>query len=173
MERVHHQLESSLPELKDLQAKGIFSPQEIKLIIKRRTDYEIQLVRRQPRKKDFLEYIEYEMTLEKLRKKRLERLSASLIFISYLPSFIPMTRCLLNLCRPCLLSKAPLLEISILTDISHHSFRKPCTTFCIISFTDTTSVFPIRTCYKKIQVGRSTLGAIHHHGPESWRQHGC
>lgn len=77
MERVQHQLESSLPELKDLQAKGIFSPQEIKLIIKRRTDYEIQLVRRQPRKKDFLEYIEYEMTLEKLRKKRLERLSAS------------------------------------------------------------------------------------------------
>lgn len=75
MERVHHQLESSLPELKDLQNKGIFSPQEIKLIIKRRTDYEIQLVRRQPRKKDFLEYIEYEMALEKLRKKRLERLS--------------------------------------------------------------------------------------------------
>jgi U3 small nucleolar RNA-associated protein 6 len=75
MERVQYSLESSLPELKDLQANGIFSSQEIKEIIKRRSNFEQQLVRRQPRKKDFLEYIEYEMALERLRKKRTERLS--------------------------------------------------------------------------------------------------
>jgi hypothetical protein len=78
MERVQYSLESSLPELKDLQVNGIFSPLEIREIIKRRTSFETQLVRRQPRKKDFLEYIEYEMALEKLRKRRCERLSISL-----------------------------------------------------------------------------------------------
>ncbi|KIM29138.1 hypothetical protein M408DRAFT_8499 [Serendipita vermifera MAFF 305830] len=67
MERVQYSLEASLPELKDLQANGIFSPMEIKEIIKRRTNYELQLIRRQPRKKDFLDYIEYEMALERLR----------------------------------------------------------------------------------------------------------
>ncbi|PVG02629.1 hypothetical protein CPB86DRAFT_794033 [Serendipita vermifera] len=78
MERVQYSLESSLPELKDLQANGIFSSHEIKEIIKRRTNFEQQLVRRQPRKKDFLEYIEYEMALERLRKKRTERLKTPL-----------------------------------------------------------------------------------------------
>ncbi|KAG8806239.1 U3 snoRNP protein, partial [Serendipita sp. 399] len=74
MERVQYSLESFLPELKDLQQNGIFSAQEIREIIKRRTHFETQLVRRQPRKKDFLEYIEYEMALEKLRKKRVARM---------------------------------------------------------------------------------------------------
>lgn len=79
MERVQYSLESSLPELKDLQTNGIFSPLEIKEIIKRRTHFETQLVRRQPRKKDFLEYVEYEMALEKLRKRRSERLSTYIL----------------------------------------------------------------------------------------------
>ena len=74
MERVQYSLEASLPELKDLQTNGIFSPLEIKEIIKRRTNYELQLIRRQPRKKDFLDYIEYEMALERLRRKRVSRL---------------------------------------------------------------------------------------------------
>ncbi|KAG8829024.1 U3 snoRNP protein [Serendipita sp. 411] len=74
MERVQYSLESFLPELKDLQENGIFSAQEVREIIKRRTHFETQLVRRQPRKKDFLEYIEYEMALEKLRKKRVARM---------------------------------------------------------------------------------------------------
>lgn len=72
---MQYQLEASIPELKDLQSHGIFSSQEIKEIIKRRSHFETQLVRRQPRKKDFLEYIEYEMALERLRKRRAERLS--------------------------------------------------------------------------------------------------
>lgn len=75
MERVQYSLESALPELKDLQENGIFSPEEIREIIKRRTHYETQLIRRQPRKKDFLEYVEYEMALERLRKKRVQRLN--------------------------------------------------------------------------------------------------
>ena len=74
MERVQHSLEASLPELKDLQTSGIFSGPEIKEIIRRRTNYELQLVRRQPRKKDFLDYIEYEMALERLRRKRVAQL---------------------------------------------------------------------------------------------------
>lgn len=78
MERVQYSLESALPELKDLQENGIFSPEEIREIIKRRTHYETQLIRRQPRKKDFLEYVEYEMALERLRKKRVQRLKTPL-----------------------------------------------------------------------------------------------
>jgi U3 small nucleolar RNA-associated protein 6 len=74
MERVQYSLEASLPELKDLQTNGIFSSEEIKEIIKRRTKFELQLIRRQPRKKDFLDYIEYEMALERLRRKRVARL---------------------------------------------------------------------------------------------------
>jgi U3 small nucleolar RNA-associated protein 6 len=74
MERVQYSLETSLPELKDLKTNGIFSSEEIKEIIKRRTKFELQLIRRQPKKKDFLDYIEYEMALERLRRKRVARL---------------------------------------------------------------------------------------------------
>jgi U3 small nucleolar RNA-associated protein 6 len=68
-----------LAELKDLDEKGLFSPIEIKHIIKKRTAFEIALVRRIPNKNDYLRYATYEMGLEALRRKRVARLSLSLI----------------------------------------------------------------------------------------------
>ena len=44
--------------------------------MKKRTAFEVTLVRRVPRKGDFLRYAAYEMSLEALRRKRAQRLSA-------------------------------------------------------------------------------------------------
>lgn len=46
--------------------------------MKRRTAFETVLVRRVAKKADYIRYVTYEMTLEELRKKRIERLSESL-----------------------------------------------------------------------------------------------
>ena len=66
-----------LAELKDLGEKGLFSSAEIKHILKKRTAFEMALVRRIPNKNDYLRYAAYEMGLEALRRKRTARLSAS------------------------------------------------------------------------------------------------
>jgi U3 small nucleolar RNA-associated protein 6 len=66
-----------LAELKDLGQKGFFSPSEIKHILRKRTAFEMALVRRIPNKNDYLRYAAYEMGLEALRRKRAARLSAS------------------------------------------------------------------------------------------------
>lgn len=47
---------------------------EIKQIMQKRTAFETALVRRIPKKSDFLRYAAYEMGLEALRRKRVERL---------------------------------------------------------------------------------------------------
>ncbi|KAJ8077009.1 U3 snoRNP protein [Marasmius tenuissimus] len=75
MERVQFQQEQMLDELKDLVEKKIFTVKETKQIIKQRTAFENTLVRRVAKKSDFLRYTQYEMNLELLRRKRLERLN--------------------------------------------------------------------------------------------------
>ncbi|KAI0344754.1 hypothetical protein BDW22DRAFT_1372113 [Trametopsis cervina] len=74
MERVHFQQEQMLAELKDLVQKGLFTQTEVKQIMKKRTGFETALVRRIAKKNDYLRYVNYEMGLEALRKKRIERL---------------------------------------------------------------------------------------------------
>ncbi|PPQ98431.1 hypothetical protein CVT24_004110 [Panaeolus cyanescens] len=74
MERVQFQQEQMLNELKDLVEKNLFTDKEAKQIMKQRTIYETALVRRVARKADFLRYAAYEMSLEQLRRKRVERL---------------------------------------------------------------------------------------------------
>ena len=81
-----------LAELKDLMDKGLFSrvcgfsktiervfdvkkQTEAKLIMKKRREFEMALVRRIARKSDFLRYAAYEMDLERLRRKRVEKMS--------------------------------------------------------------------------------------------------
>ena len=49
---------------------------EIKHIMKKRTTFETNLIRRIPKKVDFMRYVAYEMGLEALRSKRVKRLSA-------------------------------------------------------------------------------------------------
>lgn len=53
---------------------------EIKQIMKKRTAFETALIRRVARKGDYLRYAAYEMGLESLRKKRVERLSTSPLY---------------------------------------------------------------------------------------------
>ncbi|KAK4519987.1 uncharacterized protein ATC70_010231 [Mucor velutinosus] len=73
-ESVQYYLERMIPELEGLEKKHIFSPVEIKSIIKKRTNFEYALQRRIKQKIDFLRAIEYEINLEELRKKRIARL---------------------------------------------------------------------------------------------------
>ncbi|TFK54305.1 hypothetical protein OE88DRAFT_1625427 [Heliocybe sulcata] len=75
MERVQFQQEQMLSELKDLVQKGLFTQNETKQIMKKRTAFETALVRRIPKQADFLRYAAYEMGLEALRRKRVERLN--------------------------------------------------------------------------------------------------
>jgi U3 small nucleolar RNA-associated protein 6 len=51
------------------------SQKEVKYIMKKRTTFETTLVRRIAKKSDFLRYITYEMGLEQLRRKRVDRMS--------------------------------------------------------------------------------------------------
>lgn len=60
--------------LLDLQEREIFSRKEIQAIVARRRQSEYALRRRQPRKADFLSYIQAEQQLEKLRKLRMKRM---------------------------------------------------------------------------------------------------
>ncbi|EIW70164.1 hypothetical protein TREMEDRAFT_29550 [Tremella mesenterica DSM 1558] len=74
MDKVQYQLESTLPELKDLHEKGLFSKNEIDEITRRRTTFETALIRRKTRKEDYFRYAEYEINLEVLRRIRWKRL---------------------------------------------------------------------------------------------------
>jgi hypothetical protein len=51
---------------------------ETKQIMKKRTAFETALVRRVAKKTDFVRYAAYEMGLEQLRRKRVERLRESI-----------------------------------------------------------------------------------------------
>lgn len=74
-EKVRYYLEQSVPELEDLQKKGLFDKREITMIMRRRTDLEHRIQGRGSTGRDFLKYGEFEQNLEKLRKKRYKRLS--------------------------------------------------------------------------------------------------
>ena len=67
-------LERSIPELEDLQERGLFNEHEIRSITNKRRDYEYRLQRRGKTLEDFLRYIEYEKSIDKLRILRKERM---------------------------------------------------------------------------------------------------
>ena len=69
-ETVRFFLESRVPELEDLFKKGLFSQEEIKEIVAKRTKFEHKIKRRGCLLDDFLAYIRYETDLEALRKER-------------------------------------------------------------------------------------------------------
>ena len=71
---VQELLEDMVPELEDLARKRIFSDKEIKEIVKKRRDFEYKLKRRESQKSEYLRYIAYETTLDKLRNLRKKRL---------------------------------------------------------------------------------------------------
>ncbi|KAI8912914.1 U3 small nucleolar RNA-associated protein 6-domain-containing protein [Powellomyces hirtus] len=73
-DQVQYHLEKMVPELEDLQDRGIFQAAEVRAIVKQRTAHEYRIHRIIPLKADFLRYIAYEENLERLRKKRKQRM---------------------------------------------------------------------------------------------------
>jgi len=73
-DQVQRNLEDMIPELEDLIATGIFSQEEIRAIVKQRTSLEYACARRQSEKLDYLKYIQYEINLELLKKKRKKKM---------------------------------------------------------------------------------------------------
>ena len=69
-ETARHFLEQRVPELEDLFKKGLFSKEEIKEIVAKRTQFEHKIKRHGCFKEDFLAYIDYECGLEVTRKQR-------------------------------------------------------------------------------------------------------
>lgn len=67
-------MERMIPELEDLQEKKLFAADEIHQIVEHRREFEYMMRRVPLRKIDGLRYIEYELNLEALRKKRKARL---------------------------------------------------------------------------------------------------
>ncbi|KAL9099921.1 MAG: hypothetical protein Q9163_004648 [Psora crenata] len=66
--------EQSIPELRELERKKIFTKPEITSIAKKRSDFEHKLNGRGSHPSDYVLYAEYEMNLDALRRKRVSRM---------------------------------------------------------------------------------------------------
>lgn len=75
--KVRYYMELSVPELDDLNKKGLFDRKEITMIMRRRTDFEYRIQGRGSKPRDFLKYADFEINLEKLRIKRYLRLKTA------------------------------------------------------------------------------------------------
>ncbi|KAJ2002073.1 U3 snoRNP protein [Coemansia thaxteri] len=73
-EVVQYHLEQMVGELEDLERRKLFTQPELRAIVKRRTKYEYGLRRRRVSRAAFLHYIEYEINVDALRRKRKHRL---------------------------------------------------------------------------------------------------
>uniref|UniRef100_A0A8C2WQ22 UTP6 small subunit processome component n=1 Tax=Cyclopterus lumpus TaxID=8103 RepID=A0A8C2WQ22_CYCLU len=69
-EIVQHRIEERIPELEQLERVGLFTKKEVKSIIKRATALEYKLHRLVVNKEDFIAYIQYEINVLELTKKR-------------------------------------------------------------------------------------------------------
>ncbi|KAL4563031.1 hypothetical protein LXL04_027062 [Taraxacum kok-saghyz] len=67
---VQYKLERMVPELDDLERRGLFTRREIAEIVKQRRKFEFRLVRPSPLKPDYLAYIDYEKSVDALRLLR-------------------------------------------------------------------------------------------------------
>lgn len=72
--KIRFYLEQSVPELDDLQKKGLFEKKEITMVMRRRTDFEHRIQGRGSKPRDFMKFADFEINLEKLRVKRYLRL---------------------------------------------------------------------------------------------------
>ena len=76
-DQVHRLLEAMVPELEDYQRRNLFTASELQSIVQQRTAFEYRLQRRLPLLSDYLHYIQYELNLNALRRKRRRRLTTS------------------------------------------------------------------------------------------------
>eukprot|EP01126_Amoeba_proteus_P063058 TRINITY_DN8648_c0_g2_i5.p1 TRINITY_DN8648_c0_g2~~TRINITY_DN8648_c0_g2_i5.p1 ORF type:complete len:646 (+),score=173.90 TRINITY_DN8648_c0_g2_i5:3-1940(+) len=71
---VQRKMENMIPELEELMTMGIFTKEEVKVIVEKRRDFEYLIGRKGKELSDFLSYIQYEIRLDLLKKKRVRRL---------------------------------------------------------------------------------------------------
>lgn len=62
-DKVRYTIESSIPQLAYLEKRGYFNQEEIQDILKTRESFEYRLIKNKSKKLDFLEAIQYEMSL--------------------------------------------------------------------------------------------------------------
>lgn len=74
-DRARYYLEKAVPELEDLERKGVYNKREITMIMRRRTDFEHRILGRGSSTRDYLRYSDFEINVERLRKKRISRLA--------------------------------------------------------------------------------------------------
>ncbi|KAK3938981.1 U3 small nucleolar RNA-associated protein 6-domain-containing protein [Diplogelasinospora grovesii] len=67
-------LERAAPELRQFEEKEIFSKDEIRSLVSKRSDFEHIILAPRTKPTDFLAYVEWERSLDKLRAKRCRRL---------------------------------------------------------------------------------------------------
>ncbi|NXF90340.1 UTP6 protein, partial [Eubucco bourcierii] len=76
-ERIEQRLEDRVPELEQLERVGLFTHKEIRAILRKASALEYKIQRRALRKEDFINYIQYEINLLELIKKRRARIGYS------------------------------------------------------------------------------------------------
>ncbi|KAM7203166.1 U3 small nucleolar RNA-associated protein 6 domain containing protein [Naviculisporaceae sp. PSN 640] len=67
-------LERAAPQLREFEEKEIFSKEEIRSLVTKRSDFEHQILAPGTKPADFIAYVEWERSLERLRAKRCRRL---------------------------------------------------------------------------------------------------
>ncbi|NXK95929.1 UTP6 protein, partial [Formicarius rufipectus] len=76
-ERVEQRLEDRIPELEQLERVGLFTRAETRAVFRKASALEYKIQRRALRKEDFIKYIQYEINLLELIKKRRARIGYS------------------------------------------------------------------------------------------------
>jgi U3 small nucleolar RNA-associated protein 6 len=73
-EKARFYLEQAVPQLREFEAKDIFNTDEIRSLVRKRTDYEHIVLSPGNKAQDWLNYVAWERSLEALRVKRCRRL---------------------------------------------------------------------------------------------------
>ncbi|XP_054026846.1 U3 small nucleolar RNA-associated protein 6 homolog [Dryobates pubescens] len=76
-ERVEQRVEDRVPELEQLERVGLFTRKEIRAVLRKVSALEYKIQRRALRKEDFINYIQYEINLLELIRKRRARIGYS------------------------------------------------------------------------------------------------
>ncbi|PWW76793.1 hypothetical protein C7212DRAFT_193000 [Tuber magnatum] len=71
-------MEQSLPELQELRKKKVFTEKEISDVVKKRHQFELRVNAPSCNAQDYIRYLEFEINLDQLRKKRIKRLGVKL-----------------------------------------------------------------------------------------------
>ncbi|NXV73724.1 UTP6 protein, partial [Atlantisia rogersi] len=95
-ERIEQRLEDRVPELEQLERVGLFTRREIRAVLRKASALEYKIQRRALRKEDFISYIQYEINLLELIRKRRARVGYSFKKDEIENSILHRVHCLFN-----------------------------------------------------------------------------